>query len=88
MSRQVAVDEPVQVAARMLPSGEVVVKTFDWQGSRHYVTAHGRRWEERTDGGRLRCFLVQTQNLSSFELRWDPAGDEWRLHQAWLANLV
>ncbi len=88
MSRQVAVDEAVQVAARILPSGEVVVKAFDWQGSRHDVTAHGRRWEERTEGGRLRCFLVQTQNLSSFELRWDPAEDQWRLYQAWLVNLV
>ena len=59
MSRQLAVDEAVQVEARMLLSGEVVVNAFDWQGSRHYVTAHGRRWEERTEGGRLRCFLVQ-----------------------------
>lgn len=88
MSQQVAVNEPVLVEAQMRASGEMVVKAFDWQGTRHYVAAHGRRWDEWTNGRRFRCLLVQTSDFNSFELRWDPAEDEWMLHQAWLSNLV
>lgn len=86
MSRQVAVDDPIRVAARLLPSGKMVLKSFDWQGKKHYVAAQGRQWDERIEGQRFRCFLVQTQDLNSFELRWDPAEDEWILYQAWLTN--
>lgn len=88
MSQQVAVNEVVQVEARMGPAGGVVVKAFDWRGRRHHVASHGRRWEERRDGRLIRCFLVQTAELNSFELRWDPVGDDWTLHQAWLVNHV
>ncbi len=88
MSQQIAVNEPVRVEARMAASGEIVLKSFDWRGRRYYVAAHGRRWDDRTDGRRIRCLLVQTSDLNSFELRWDPVEDEWMLHQAWLANLV
>ena len=88
MSRQTVVNESVQVSARMLPSGKIVLKSFDWQGVTHYVFAHGRQWEEESGGKRLRCFLVQTGDLNSYELRWDPVEDEWRLYRAWIANFV
>ena len=88
MSRQAAVNETVEVTARLLASGKIVLKSFDWQGRTHYVTAQGRQWDERTEDKRLRCFLVQTPDQNSYELRWDPAEDEWNLHRAWLANLV
>ncbi len=82
------VNESVRVSVRMLPSGKIVLKSFDWHGGTHYVVAHGRRWVEESGEKRLRCFLVQTGDLNSYELRWDPAEDEWILYQAWIANLV
>ena len=88
MSYQVAVNDPIRVNVRLLPSGKIVPKSFDWQGRTHYVVAQGRQWDERTEDKRLRCFLVQTPDQNSYELRWDPAEDEWNLHCAWLANLV
>ena len=88
MSRQVAVEEVIAVAVRVLPSGKIVPKSFKWQGRTFYVAALGRQWDERMDGKRFRCFLVQTQERSSFELRWDAAEDEWVLYQAWIADFV
>jgi hypothetical protein len=88
MSIQVPVNKTIQVKVRLLKSGKIVPKSFDWQGRTHYVFAQGRQWNELSDGKRLRCFLVQTQDLNSYELRWDPAEDEWDLNRAWLANLV
>lgn len=82
------VDEVVRVSVRVLPSGKVVPKTFDWQGGTYYVMACGRQWEEESGGRRFRCFLVQTGDLNSYELRWDPVEDEWRLHQAWINGFV
>lgn len=88
MSRQVAVNEAVKVGVRLLPSGKVTPKSFEWQGRTHFVVAQGRQWEERKAGKRVRCFLVQTQERSSFELQWDAAEDEWVLYQAWIADFV
>ncbi len=88
MSEQIAVDEPVRVAIRTLPSGKIVPKLFVWQGQTHYVSAQGRQWAEGRDGKRVRCFLVQTLNQNAYELRWDAAEDVWSLHRAWLMNAV
>ena len=88
MSRHAAVNETIDVTIRVLPSGKIAPKSFRWQGRTYYVVALGRQWDELTDGRRIRCFLVQTQGQSSFELRWDAAKDEWVLYQAWHADFV
>ena len=88
MSRQAAVYETIEVKVRLLSSGKIVLKSFDWQGMTHYVVAQGRQWDERMEGQRFRCFLVQTQDRTTYELRWDPNEDVWHLHCAWLENLV
>ncbi len=88
MSRHTAVNEAIDVTIRVLPSGKIAPKSFSWQGRTHYVVALGRQWDERMDGRRMRCFLVQTQGQSSFELRWDAAEDVWVLYQAWHADFV
>jgi hypothetical protein len=82
------IDEPVRVAIRTLSSGKIVPKSFVWQGQTHYVAAQGRQWAEQMDGKRVRCFLVQTMGLNSYELRWEPVEDVWNLHRAWLMNAV
>ena len=88
MSRHAAVNEAVEVTIRVLPSGKIAPKSFSWQGRTYYAIALGRQWDELTDGRRIRCFLVQTQGQSSFELRWDAAEDIWVLYQAWHADFV
>ncbi len=82
------IDEPVRVAIRTLSSGKIVPKSFVWQGQTQYVAAQGRQWAEQMDGKRVRCFLVQTMGLNSYELRWEPVEDVWILHRAWLMNAV
>jgi hypothetical protein len=31
-----------------------------------------------------RCYLIQSVDQNTFELRWDAATDQWTLHRAWL----
>lgn len=88
MGQQVAIDEPVRVVVRTLPTGKIAPKSFAWQGRTHSVVALGRQWDETVEGKRLRSFLVQTPGQNSYELRWDPVGDEWVLRRGWLMNYV
>ncbi len=88
MAVEVVVDEPVQVLVRLLPGGEIAPTSFVWRDKTRYVADVGRRWEERVGGRSLRCFLVKAVDDAVYELRWDPGSDEWRLHRAWLQNLV
>ena len=83
-----AVNEAVQVKVQTRSTGEVLVQAFAWQGRWFHVGAHGRRWEEQGAGRRLCCFLVQSLDMSTFELHWDPVEDRWVLHQAWHADMV
>ena len=89
MSRQAAVNETIEVKVRLLPSGKIVLKSFDWQGRTHYVRRSGST--VGTNGRRTNAFAVslcRRRTRIRTSLRWDPAEDEWNLHCAWLANLV
>ncbi len=88
MKQMVAVDEPIRMRARTLPSGKIVPTSFIWRDQTRYVADVGRQWQERVDGKSLRCFLVQAVDQSTYEVRWDPAEDVWSLHRAWILNLV
>ncbi len=88
MRTEVLVDEPIRVLTRTLPSGQIVPTSFVWRDRTRYVMDVGRQWEERVEGRAVRCYLVRTVDLDTYELRWDPAGDRWTVHRAWLSNLV
>jgi hypothetical protein len=88
MTREVLVNEPVDVLVRMLPNGTIQPTSFLWRDKTRYVGDVGRQWEERVEGKSLRCFLVRAVDNSTYELRWDPAGDQWLLHRAWLPDLM
>lgn len=88
MAVEVIVDEPIQVLVRTLPSGKVVPTSFVWRDRTRYVSDVGRQWEERVEGKSVRAFLVKAVNGDTYEVRWDPAGDAWSLHRAWLQNMV
>jgi hypothetical protein len=32
--------------------------------------------------------MVMTVDGNTYELRWDPAGDSWQIHRAWLRDLA
>ncbi len=36
----------------------------------------------------MRCYLVQTVDGNTYELRYDPAADRWTIHRAWLRDLL
>ncbi|MEM7539294.1 MAG: hypothetical protein AAF639_44465 [Chloroflexota bacterium] len=89
MNQEYLVNEPVDVLVRVMPSGAVRPTSFLWRDRNRYVSDLGRQWEERVQGKSLRCYLIQTVDNSSFELRWDPAADQWSVYRAWLpAHMV
>ncbi len=76
--------EPILVQARFLPDGGVQPSAFIWRNRTRYVAATGREWEEEVKGTLWRCYLVQTPNTETFELRLDLARMRWILARAWL----
>lgn len=85
MNREVYVNEEVDVLVRVLSNGSFQPTSFLWRDKNRYVGAVGRQWEERVEGQSVRCYLVQAVDDSTYELRWNPAGDRWTVHRAWLA---
>jgi hypothetical protein len=88
MNREVLVNEPVEALVRVMPNGEVRPTSFLWRSKTRYVSDVGRQWEERVGGKFVRCYLLKTVDENIVELHWDPAGNEWRIHRAWLRDLM
>ncbi len=88
MRQQVIVDEPVSALVRVMPSGAVRPTSFLWRDKTRYVGDFGRQWEERVGGETLRCYLVQTVDNDTYELRWNPAQNTWLIHRAWLSAVA
>lgn len=88
MASEVFIDEKADVLIRVLRDGKIVPTSFLWRDRTRYVADIGRSWEERVEGRSLRCYLVKTVDDNIYELRWDPAGDAWRVHRAWLRDLA
>lgn len=84
MNQEVLVDEPVRMLVRTLSTGQIVPTSFIWRDKTRYVADVGRQWEERVAGKSVRCFMIKAVDNSTFEVRWDPAGDAWTIHRAWL----
>jgi len=88
MASEVLIEEPIDVLVRVLPDGQIRPTSFLWRDRTRYVNDVGRQWEERVAGRSLRCYLVQTVDGNTYELRWDPAGDAWTVHRGWLRDLA
>jgi hypothetical protein len=88
MLKEVLVDEPVNMLIRLMPNGEVRPTSFVWRDRTCYVDTFGRQWEERVGGRTVRCYLIQSADNQTYELHWDPDGDRWSLHRAWLRSLT
>jgi hypothetical protein len=88
MIREVLINEPADVLVRVSTSSVVTPTSFLWRNKTRYVSDVGRQWEERVAGKALRCYLIKTVEENTYELRWDPAANEWTVHRAWLRDLV
>lgn len=88
MNREVMVDEQVDALVRVMPSGEIRPTSFLWRNKTRYVGDIGRTWEERVGGRTVRCYMVQSVDNNTFELRWDPAADQWSIHRAWIRDAL
>ncbi|MEX1019521.1 MAG: hypothetical protein WDZ49_07675 [Litorilinea sp.] len=88
MTAEVLVNEPVDLLYRVMPSGAIRPTSFIWRHQTRYVDTIGRTWEERVQGATLRCFMIQTVEGNTFEIRFDPAQDQWFIQRAWLRDLV
>ncbi len=88
MNREVIVNESINVLVRMMPDGQIRPTSFLWRDKTRYVSDVGRQWEERVAGQTVRCFLIQTVDNNTYELRWDPAADHWSIQRAWLRDAL
>jgi hypothetical protein len=88
MIREVLINEPADVLVRVSSNGTMMPTSFLWRGKTRYVSDLGRQWEERVGGKALRCYLLKTVDENSYELRWDPAANDWSVHRAWLHDLL
>ena len=88
MNHEVLVNETVSALVRVLPNGDVRPTSFLWRDRTRYVNHVGRQWEERVAGQSLRCYLVQTVDNNTYELRWEAGNNTWSIHRAWLRELV
>jgi len=88
MTKEVLVDEPIAALVRVMPNGEVRPTSFLWRNKTRYVSDIGRQWEERVGGKSLRCYLLQSVDNETYELRWEPGENEWTIHRAWLRSIV
>ncbi|MBW7881264.1 MAG: hypothetical protein H3C34_01275 [Caldilineaceae bacterium] len=84
MTKEVLVDEPIEMLMRVMPAGDIRPTSFIWRDRTRYVSEVGRQWEERVAGRMQRCYLIQAVDNNTFEVRWDPANNTWTLHRAWL----
>ena len=88
MNQQVLVNESVRMLTRLGADGQVRPTSFVWRDKTRYVDVVGRQWEERVEGKSMRCYLIQSVDSNTFEVRHDPADDTWTLHRAWLRDLA
>ena len=88
MNQELLVNETISALVRVMPSGAVQPTSFIWRDRTRYVDAIGRQWEERVEGRTLHCYMVQAVDGNTFELRWNPDGNQWVLHRAWLRGAI
>lgn len=88
MASEVFVDEEVNLLYRVMPDGQIRPTSFVWRNRTRYVADLGRMWEERVQGGTLRCYMIQVADGDTFEVRFDPVADRWTVHRAWLRDVV
>lgn len=77
------VNEPTAVDARFDADGVSVPHAFTWRGQRLEIADQGRRWEEKSDDGTIRRFLVMVAGGDRFELAQHVDTGQWRVVRAW-----
>jgi hypothetical protein len=88
MTREVVVNEPIDVLTRVMADGAIHPTSFLWRDRTRYVSSIGRSWEERIRGKTIRCYLIQTVEMNTYELHYDPEVHSWSIHRAWLHDAV
>ena len=88
MAREVLVEEPINVLARVMANGTMRPTSFLWRDRTRYVNNIGRQWEERQAGKSIRHYLIQTVDENTYELCLDPATNAWSIQRAWLNDAV
>jgi hypothetical protein len=83
MSAHQPIDEPIAVNSRQTAHEGIRPVSFRWRGRDYRITGLGRRWTEGVGGVIWHCFLAQTAVGDTFELRWQPDAQAWRVWRAW-----
>lgn len=77
------VNEPVSVEVRLRRDGTARPLAFVWRGRRFQIESWGRESTDMREGGTVRCHLVQTSDLETWELRQDSETSQWTLVRHW-----
>jgi hypothetical protein len=77
------VDEPVSVEVRLRRDGTARPLAFVWRGRRFQIESWGREGIETREGKAVRCHLVQTTGLETWELCQNTETGQWTLVRHW-----
>ncbi len=77
------VDEPTEVDARFDANGVPLPRAFAWQSQQLVISDLGRHWDEESDDGLVRHFLVMVAGGDRFELIQHVGAGRWRVVRVW-----
>lgn len=77
------INEPVIVEVQARRDGTPRPMAFAWRSQRYAIAAWGRESSRTNDGRSVRCYLVQTAALETWELCQDIETAQWTLMRHW-----
>jgi hypothetical protein len=77
------IDEAIAVETQLRHDGTARPVAFMWRGRRFAVASWGRESARMRKGRACRCHLVQTPDLTSWELCQDAETGGWTLTRFW-----
>jgi hypothetical protein len=80
------VNEPVSVEVRLRRDGTTRPLAFVWRGRRFQIESWGRESTETGEGKAVRCHLVQTTGLETWELCQNTETSQWILARHWVTK--
>ncbi len=80
------VNEPVTVEVRLRRDGTARPLAFEWRGRRFQIESWGRQSTETREGMAVRCHLVQTAGLETWELCQNKETSQWILTRHWVTG--
>jgi hypothetical protein len=80
------INEPVPVETKTRQDGTLLPTAFTWRKQTFIVTSWGRESFQDREGQSIHCYLVQTSDLTTWELCWNKSLAQWVLSRHWASE--